>query len=94
MTDGTYAPASLNKGSVFFHSDGHSDTLFNTVGARLLPEMNVVQVDGLDDGDYYIPSIGKIFPKGNYHVQEINLYFLNLQENIAERSEAYSKPEK
>lgn len=94
MTDGTYAPASLNKGSVFFHSDGHSDTLFNTVGARLLPEMNVVQVDGLDDEDYYIPSIGKIFPKGNYHVQEINLYFLNLQENIAERSEAYSKPEK
>lgn len=94
MTDGTYAPASLNKGSVFFHSDGHSDTLFNTVGARLLPEMNVVQVDGLDDEDYYIPSIGKIFPKGNYHVQEINLYFLNLQENIAERSEAHSKPEK
>lgn len=94
MTDGTYAPASLNKGSVFFHSDGHSDTLFNTVGARLLPEMNVVQVDGLDDEDYYIPSIGKIFPKGNYHVQEINLYFLNLQENIAERSEAYSKLEK
>lgn len=94
MTDGTYAPASLNEGSVFFHSDGHSDTLFNTVGARLLPEMNVVQVDGLDDEDYYIPSIGKIFPKGNYHVQEINLYFLNLQENIAERSEAYSKPEK
>lgn len=94
MTDGTYAPASLNEGSVFFHSDGHSDTLFNTVGARLLPEMNVVQVDGLDDEDYYIPSIGKIFPKGNYHVQEINLYFLNLQENIAERSEAYSKLEK
>lgn len=56
--------------------------------------MNVIQVDGLDDEDYYIPSIGKIFPKGNYHVQEINLYFLNLQENIAERSEAYSKPEK
>lgn len=94
MTDGTYAPASLNEGSVFFHSDGHSDTLFNTVGARLLPEMNVVQVDGLDDEDYYIPSIGKIFPKGNYHVQEINLYFLNLQENIAERSEAYLKLEK
>lgn len=90
-TDSTYAPAAENAGSVFFHRSGASDTLFNAVGARILPQEHVLQIDGLDDNDYYIPSIGEIFPKGNYHVQEINLYFLNLQQNIADRLRSYSK---
>lgn len=90
-TDSTYAPASENRGSVFFGTEGQSDTLFNTVGARLLPQEHVIQIDGLDDDEYFIPSIGSIFPKGNYHVQEINLYFLNLQKNIADRLDSYKK---
>lgn len=90
-TDGTYAPASENEGCVFFDSTGASDTLFHTVGAGIIPEKHVVRIDGLDDTDYYVPSIGKIFPKGNYHVQEINLYFLNLQKNIEERIKAYKE---
>ena len=46
-------------------------------------------MDGLDDDDYFIPSIARLFPKGNYHVQEINLYFLNLQANLRRRIEAF-----
>ena len=34
--------------------------------------------------------IQSLFPKGNYHVQEINLYFLNLQQNLERRIHAYT----
>lgn len=90
-TDSTYAPASENAGSVFFHRSGRSDTLFNAVGARILPREHVLRIDGLDDEEYFIPSISGLFPKGNYHVQEINLYFLNLQQNIADRLRSYEQ---
>ena len=46
-------------------------------------------VDGLDEEDYYIPGISNLFPKGNYHVQELNLYFLNVQQNIPQRIAAF-----
>ena len=82
-TDGAYAPASENPGSVFFDAQGNADTLFQTVGVR--QEKHTLIVDGLDDEIFFIPEIGKLFPKGNYHVQEINLYFLSLQQNIAKR---------
>ena len=55
--------------------------------------MHTLLIDGLKDEDYFIPSISSLFPLGNYHVQEINLYFLNLQENIRQRLEAYARRE-
>lgn len=90
-TDGRYAPASENLGSVFFDATGKSDTLFRQVGVRMLPEMHTLLIDGLSDDDYYIPVIDRLFPKGNYHVQELNLYFLNIQENIRERILAFRR---
>ena len=87
----TYAPASENKGSVFFNASGTSDTLVGKVGARLDVNAHTLLIDGLDDEQYYIPSIGELFPKGNYHVQELNLYFLNLQQNIARRIEVFEE---
>ena len=88
-TDATYAPPSANLGSVFFDSEGRADTLRHTVGARIDSATSTLIVDGLDDDDYFIPSIARLFPKGNYHVQEINLYFLNLQANLRRRIEAF-----
>lgn len=88
-TDGTYAPPEENRGSVFFHADGKADTLFHKVGARIDPTVHALLIDGLNPKDYYIPSIGKLFPLGSFHVQEFNLYFLNLQENLHKRIDAY-----
>lgn len=88
-TDATYAPARDNPGSVFFSSDRTSDTLFHKVGAAIDPDINTLVIDGLDDGDYFIPSISSLFPQGNYHVYEINLYYLSLQQNIADRIDSY-----
>lgn len=93
-TDATYATPGENLGSVFFDANGNADTLFHKVGARIDPATSTLIIDGLADDDYYIPSIGHIFPKGNYHVQEINLYFLNLQKNIRQRIEAFQKQSK
>lgn len=90
-TDTTYAPPAENIGSVFFDSGGRADTLRHTVGARIDPTTSTLIVDGLDDDDYFIPSISRLFPKGNYHVQEINLYFLNLQANLRQRIEAFGR---
>ena len=89
-TDATYAPPQENLGSVFFNDNGTADTLFQKVGARIDSAIHTLIIDGLTDDDYYIPSISRLFPKGNYHVQEINLYFLNLQKNIRQRIESFN----
>lgn len=90
-TDTTYAPASRHVGAVFFDAEGRADTLRHCLGARIDDASRTLIVDGLNDDDYYIPSIGKLFPKGNYHVQELNLYFLNVQKNIAQRVAAFQE---
>lgn len=87
-TDTAYAPASRNLGSVFFNGET-SDTLRQQAGARIDLAIHSLIVDGLNPEDYYIPSISTLFPKGNYHVQEINLYFLNVQKNIGQRIKSY-----
>lgn len=89
-TDATYAPASENLGSVFFSADGKSDTLFRQVGARIDTQIQTLVIDGLDDDAYFIPVIAELFPKGNYHVQELNLYFLNIQANLEDRIREYT----
>ncbi|MEG1622522.1 MAG: DUF3089 domain-containing protein [Alistipes sp.] len=88
-TDATIAPATQNLGSVFFHTNGTADTLYHQVGVRIDPTLHALMINGLADADYYAPSIGSLFPKGNYHVQELNLYFLNLQKNIKQRIDAF-----
>lgn len=84
-TDTTYAPATMNRGSVFFHSDRTSDTLRGQVGARLDERLKSLIIDGLNDDDHFVESVSSIFPKGNYHIQELNLYFLNVQDNLRQR---------
>ena len=84
-TDGTYAPASENPGSVFFDAQGNSDTLFCTVGVRQDLSSQTLIIDGLNDETFFIPEIEKLFPKGNYHVQELNLYYLSIQKNVEKR---------
>lgn len=89
-TDTTHVPAAENPGSVFFDATGASDTLFHQVGVRLDAPTHTLVIDGLDDNDYFIPSISQLFPLGNYHVEELNLYFLSVQRNILRRAQAFS----
>ena len=88
-TDTTYASPDRHAGAVFFDGKGKADTLRHRIGARIDEATHTLIVDGLDDDAYYIPSIGKLFPKGNYHVQELNIYFLNVQQNLAQRIAAF-----
>lgn len=87
--DGTPAPASKDSGPVFFREDGTADTLFNTISAHIDTACMTVIVEGLRKEDYFVPSIAGLFPLGNYHVQELNLYFLEIQDNIRQRLAAY-----
>lgn len=87
--DTTTALPDRDSGPVFFGADGSSDTLFNTISARIDTTSMTVMVDGLRKEDYFIPSIASLFPLGNYHVQELNLYFLEIQDNIRHRLECY-----
>lgn len=88
-TDTVHASAERHIGAVFFDAHGQADTLRRCLGARIDDRTCTLIVEGLDDDAYYIPSIGELFPKGNFHVQELNLYFLNIQENIARRIAAF-----
>ena len=82
VTDATYAPASQNKGSVFFNTDGTSDTTYNMVGAKIDMNIKCLLVDGYDDNECFVPVTEFLFPKGNYHTRELNLYYFNIQENL------------
>lgn len=42
-------------------------------------------VKGLDSNKYYVPSLGKLFPAGNYHLLELTLYREQLKRNTALR---------
>lgn len=89
-TDTSYASPEQHIGAVFFDGNGMMDTMHHSIGVRIDSDTHALIVDGLDDNAYYIPSIGNLFPKGNYHVQELNLYFLNVQHNIAQRIAAFN----
>ena len=84
-TDTVTGQACQNRGSVFFDGNGQSDTLPYTVSARIDEGVQSLVVSGVNPDDYFIPSIATLFPRGNYHVQEINLYFLNVQHNVGQR---------
>ncbi|MFI3287029.1 MAG: DUF3089 domain-containing protein [Rikenellaceae bacterium] len=52
---------------------------------------NVLIVDGLDSESLYIESLADLFPVGNYHLQELELYKESLRENAAVRAAAFNK---
>jgi hypothetical protein len=79
-TSGEYASRKLNKGSILFR--------FNKVYPKT--------TDGwISNGILYVhkPRFpwSFLFFRRNYHVGDINLYYINLRENIARRIAAYEK---
>ncbi len=52
---------------------------------------NVLIIDGLDSEALYIEALAELFPVGNYHLQELELYKECLRENIAVRAAAFNE---
>lgn len=46
-------------------------------------------VTGIDEEQYFIPSVAALLPKGNLHVQESNLYNEDLRKNVLQRIRAF-----
>lgn len=88
-TDATVSLPSDNLGTVFLNADGSIAEEISPVTTHIDPTSLTVIVDGLDPELYYIPSISAIAPLGNYHVQELNIYFGNLRDNVARRTATY-----
>lgn len=63
--------------------------LNDTVEVSVCPEYHVLVVKGLDSGKYYRPSLGELFPKGNYHLLELELYKDALKNNVGVRAGAF-----
>lgn len=50
---------------------------------------HVLLVEGFDTKQYYLPSLGKLFSEGNYHLQELNFYKECLNKNVKQRVRSY-----
>ena len=88
-TDSSVSLPSENLGTVFLNADGSIAEEISPVTTHIDTASRTVIVDGLNPERYYIPSISDIAPLGNYHVQELNIYFGNLRENVARRIATY-----
>ena len=61
----------------------------DSVTAKIDPINHLLIVEGVDSDAAYLPILGKIFPKGNYHLQELTLYKEHLQHNVRQRVNNY-----
>ncbi len=87
-TDDSEAPASLNRGAVFF--DGNSRIIKEVPGfcsAKINTSTGALVVVTQIPGQYD----NAVFGKGIYHGNDINFFFRNVEINARERAEIYLK---
>lgn len=65
-------------------------TLNDTVSIDINKQYNVLIVDGLCQDTYYTESLNFLFKKGNYHLQELELYHKHISENMKVRLQTFS----
>ncbi|MFR9669407.1 MAG: DUF3089 domain-containing protein [Rikenellaceae bacterium] len=70
-------------------TDNTLASLNESVTVAVDTNYNVLIVDGLDSDALYIPEFAELFPVGNYHPQELELYKEHLRKNIATRIAAF-----
>lgn len=92
-TDTTYANRVIEPGEPYFLTE-------REISNQIQPALRSAYRPGLSSTycsrisipiPISFPSIARIFPKGNLHVQELNLYFKNLRKNVIDRIHAYQK---
>lgn len=92
-TGSELAPASMNLGSVFVDLQGRVvKESKGVISAQIDPKTGCVIARGVAPKEYYKPYLGGYyFRLGNYHLQDMNFYFRNLQQNVHDRIESYYK---
>ena len=88
-TDALPSRPEENLGTLFLNPDGTVARQVEPVTARIDTASCTLIVDGLVPEEHFIPAIAPVAPLGNYHVQELNIYFGNLRHNVARRVRAY-----
>ena len=89
-TDAVEADKTQNLGAVFLNPDGTvSREIPCFTGACIDTLKHVLVLPEPPPSAYFIPVIASLFPEGNYHVQELNFYYRNLQKNVSDRIRAY-----
>ena len=83
------APSDVCINPLNWRTDGTAAALNDTVTVRVDPRHGVLLVEGFDPEAYYVPSLGALFPVGNYHLQELFFYRDALAANVALRTEAW-----
>ncbi|MBE5860110.1 MAG: DUF3089 domain-containing protein [Butyrivibrio sp.] len=88
-TDSVVASKSLNKGTVTQDSKTGAITSVTAgkYGAYIDPERGSLIVTGIDTDEF--PPILDVFPVGSFHIYDNFLYFVNLQENVQKRTDAF-----
>lgn len=86
-TDSTQATEADHLGAVFLAPDGSIASVQTHILSAHLDEVSKsLVVSGIDPEAYYVPSLAGLFRPGNYHVVELNLFYLNLQANVKLRA--------
>ncbi len=88
-TDSTKADKFLNKGSVKQDSKTGAITSVEKgkYGAYIDPDRGSLVVTGINTEEY--PPVLSIFPDGCLHLYDNFLFFVNLQENVKKRTDAF-----
>ena len=84
------SPSAICINPLNWRCDAVSATVQDTVDVSVDLYNKVLIVKGLDSEKYYLPVLGELFSKGNYHLQELSLYVDSLTENIKIRLEAFA----
>lgn len=74
---------------VNWKTDGSPAYLNDSVTVRIDTKHHVLLVDGFDEKQYYLPSLGAMFKEGNYHLQELTFYQDCLNRNVKQRVRSY-----
>ena len=91
-TDATPAPPSQNLGYVVVNTDGITEQeqpaycgacIDEKSGKLLVTDLAEDSLYNIDDG---------LFPKGDYHLYDLQLFYRNLQMNVRERLDSFASP--
>lgn len=85
--DDTYASVEENLGSL----NTAGEIIYNYADARLDTERGVVICDSVEISQEQQVALKEYFGTESFHLQDYSLYFMNLQQNVADRIEAFMK---
>ncbi len=83
--DDTYASAKESMGSL----NTSGEIIYNYADARVDTERGVVICDSVEPSKEQQEALKEYFGSESFHLQDYSLYFMNLQQNVADRINAF-----